>query len=73
MEKNALKVWGTVSEERTVGGAPGGRTEGGSGILGGVVLDRKAAKYRQSAGPATIMSASALANVSSSRSLSAFA
>lgn len=51
MEKNALKVRGTVSAERTVGGVPGGRTEGGRGMLGGVVLDRSAAKYKQRAGP----------------------
>jgi hypothetical protein len=73
MEKKALKARGTVSEERSVGGVPGGRTEGGRGMLGGVVLDRKAAKYKQRAGPETMISASALARVSSSRSLSALA
>lgn len=45
----------------------------GKGTDGGFVVDRRAAKKRQSAGPVIIKSASALLNKSSSRSLSAFA
>ena len=67
--KYGKKSGGQVSLER-MRGAP---SIPGIGQDGGVVLLRRAAKYKQSAGPQIITSASALARVSSSMIFSNFA
>ena len=72
--RNDVNAGGQFSKDRSVG------TEElpwpldlGKGTEGGLVVQRKAAKYKQRAGPVIMTSPSALLNSSSSTSLSTFA
>lgn len=56
--KKARNVGETVSLFSTSGGVSRGRPLRGKGILGGMVALRSAAKYRQRAGPALLLSIS---------------